>query len=95
MFSNVEVFNVIKLWSIYIPGTDEYHPAPSEAIAKHMAKNHNAAMDAFFAKYPSDSKDMVEMSVASVAEWPFDPEDHAAEIKLFDYAGWGLEGGAE
>lgn len=82
-----------KLWSIYISGMDEYHSAPSEASAKHMAEKHNAAMAAYFERHP-EMQDMMGMGIASVAEWPFEAEDHAEDIKSFDYAAWGLEGGA-
>jgi len=81
-----------KQWSIYIPGPDEYHAAPSEAAAKHMAKRHNDAMKDYCAKNKLDWG--LDMITAEVAEWPFEAEGHTEELKDFDYAGWGLEGGA-
>lgn len=78
-------------WSIYIPGPCEYHPAPSKSAAHHMAAKHNAAMDAYFQKNPpSEFTPSKESTMATVAEWPFDDETHAEEIKNFDFAGWGL-----
>lgn len=82
-----------KLWSIYIPGPDEYHPAPSEAAAKHMAEKHNAAMAEWYSKNIGVHGPSKESTTASVAEWPFEAEDHAEDIKDFDYASWGMEGG--
>jgi hypothetical protein len=84
------------LWSIHIPGPDDYHPAPSEAAAKHMADKHNAAMDEWYAKNPGKSAIYmpIESTKATVVEWPFEPEDHAEEMKVFEWAAWGLEGGA-
>lgn len=81
-----------KLWSIYIPGPDEYHAAPNEEAAKHMADRHNNAMKDYVAKNNLDWG--VDMITAEVAEWPSDAEDHAEDLKDFDYAAWGLQGGA-
>lgn len=81
-----------KLFAIYIPGPDEYHPAPSEAAARHMAERHMAAMKDYIAKNQLEWAS--ESITAEVVEWPFDPEDHAEDIKSFDFAAWGLEGGA-
>lgn len=88
----------MSLWSIYIPGPDEYHAAPSETAAKHMASRHNAAMDEWYASHSHKNKSSIHMPIectkADVIEWPFDAEDHAEEIREFDFASWGLEGGA-
>ena len=83
-----------KLWSIYIPGMDEYHPAPNKQIAQHMAERHNAAMAAYRAKHPDPHGfgPTVKATTAVVRKWPFEPRDHAEEIAQFDYAGWGLAG---
>lgn len=83
-----------KLWAIFLPGMDEYHPAPSEEAAIHMASKHNAAMAEWLAKNPpSIATPSLESVTASVVEWPFEAEDHAEDLKDFDYAAWGLEGG--
>lgn len=82
-----------ELWAIFIPGPDEYHAAPSEAAAKLMAEKHNAAMNKYFAQR-QDKHEMLPMVTAIVAKSPLDPEDHAEEMKSFDYAAWALEGGA-
>jgi hypothetical protein len=84
-----------KLWAIHIPGPDDYHPAPSEATAIHMAAKHNAAMAEWIEKQPPNpARPSIESVMASVVEWPFEAAEHAEDIKNFDYAGWGLEGGA-
>lgn len=95
MNTQPEKCSTSKLWSIYISGMDEYHPAPSEAAAKHMAEKHNDALNAFFERHP-EMADMATagMGSAAVEEWPFEAEDHAEDLKSFDYAGWGLEGDA-
>ena len=54
-----------KLWAIFVPGADEYHAAPSEAAAKHMAERHTAAMLAYVAKNKLDGTDMT----AAEARW--------------------------
>lgn len=79
------------LWSIHIPGPDEYYAAPSQEIAEYMAAMHNAAMQ----EYVSKSKPGLgsEMITAEVAEWPGTAEDHAAHVAEFDYAEWGLKNG--
>jgi hypothetical protein len=82
-----------ELWAIFIPGPDEYHAAPSEAVAKHMAEKHNSAMQEWLLGR-DDKHGLAPMTVAQVAEWPFEPEAHAKEVKDFDYAAWALEGGA-
>lgn len=81
-----------KLWAIHIPGPDEYHAAPSEAAAKHMADRHTAAMQDYVTRNKLDWGH--EMIAAAVVEWPFDSEVHSDEIEEFDYVAWGLEGGA-
>ena len=81
-----------ELWAIHIPGPDEYHAAPSEAAARHMADKHNAAMKEYVSKNKPDWG--INRITASAAKWPSDAESHAAEIRDFDYAGWGLQGGA-
>jgi hypothetical protein len=80
------------LWSIHIPGPDEYHADPSEEIAKYMAARHTTAMQAYVADNKLDWG--LEMISAEVAEWPGTAEDHAEDVSEFDYAAWGLEGGA-
>lgn len=82
-----------KLWSIYISGMDEYHPAPSEAAARHMAERHNKAITAYCELHPEMADMAQDMGSATAAEWPFEAEDHAEDLKSFDYAGWGLKGG--
>lgn len=78
-----------KLWAIFVPGADEYHAAPSEAAAKHMAERHIAVMQEYVAKNKLDwARGLIE---AEVIEWPFDPESHAQELAEFDYDGWGLK----
>ena len=82
-----------KLWSIYLSGMDEYVPAPNEAAAHHMATKHNASMDEYFAKNPSDDTGVMpsrESVSARVDEWPFGPEDHAIDLEDFDYQAWGM-----
>lgn len=83
-----------KLFAIYIPGPCEYHAAPSEAAAKHMAEKHNSAMQEWLLG-SDDKHGLAPMTMAQVAEWPFGPEAHAEEVKDFDYAAWALEGGEE
>lgn len=80
------------LWSIYIPGPDEYHAAPSKEIAKYMAAKHTTAMQEYVAKNKLDWG--LEMISAEVAEWPGTAEEHAEDVSEFDYAAWDLEGGA-
>ena len=82
-----------KLYSIYIPGPDEYHAAPSEEAAKYMAEKHNAAMQKWLF-WRDDKHGIAPMTVAQVAEWPFGPDSHAKEVKEFDYAGWGMNEGS-
>lgn len=79
-------------WAIFVGGPDEYHAAPSEAAAIHMADKHNAAMRDYVAKSKTDwALDLLE---AEPVEWPFDADSHSAELAEFDYAAWGLEGAA-
>lgn len=80
------------LWAIFVPGPNEYHPAPSKKIAEHMAIKHNAAMAQWFEKYPDKTgcRPPLESVHASVVPWPESAKDHAEEIALFDYAAWGL-----
>lgn len=82
-----------NLFAIHIPGPDEYHTAPSEAAAYYMAKRHNDAMAAYFAKHPDPEGfgPPVESTQATVVPWPFEAEDHAEDLKSFDYEAWGLE----
>ncbi len=83
-----------KLWAIYVPGPDEFHAAPSEAIAIQMAAKHNAAMAGWHSKNP-DTTGMgpsIESTTAVVELWPSDEESHAEDLK--DFAKWGLEWGA-
>lgn len=86
-----------KLWSIYLHGMDEYWSAPSYEMAVHMAKAHNDAMDAYYAKNPDKSgyRPTREEVRAEVTEWPFEADDHAEDIKHFDPKEWGIEGGAQ
>jgi len=87
-----------KLWAIHIPGPDDFHPAPTKAIAHHMAAKHNVSMDEYLLKHPDlvDTEFGVPKAsvVAVVAEWPSTAESHAKWLKEFDYAGWGLEAAA-
>lgn len=85
-----------KLWCIYIPGPDEHYAAPSEEAAQRMAERHNAAMADYFAKNPDPEGlyPSIKSVQAKVVEWPFEPNDHAEDIASFDFALWGLEGGA-
>lgn len=82
------------LWSIYIGGMDEYHAAPSESAAKHMADKHNAAITQWYADCPDETgfRPPLDVALAKVEVWPFDAEEHAEDLLEFDYAGWGLEG---
>lgn len=80
------------LWAIHIPGPDEYHAAPSEAAARHMADKHNAAMTEYVAKKKPDWG--INYITASAVPWPSDAESHAEEMRDFDYAGWALKGEA-
>lgn len=83
------------LWAMHIPGPDDIYAAPSKEAAEHMAKLHNASMDAFFEKHPRTQDDPSKVCVtAVVVPWPFGAEDHAEAILVFDYKSWGLEGGA-
>lgn len=79
-----------QLWAIYISGPDEYHAAPNEESAKHMADLHIAAMQEYITK--NNLNWAAEIITAEVVEWPYDAKEHAAELEEFDYAGWGLEG---
>lgn len=81
------------LWAIHIPGPDEYHAAPSEAAARHMADKHNAAMTEYVAEKKPDWG--INYITASAVPWPSDAESHAEEMRDFDYAGWGLKDGAQ
>jgi hypothetical protein len=84
-----------RLWCIHIPGPCEVHAAPSKDAAEHMAKKHNEAMAAYFAKNPpSQFTPSIECTQASVIEWPHSPEEHAHALTGFDAAGWGMEVGA-
>ena len=85
-----------KLWAIYVPGPDEFCAAPSEAIATQMAAKHNAAMAVWHSKHPDTTGlgPSIESTTAVVELWPSDEESHTKAIKDFDYAAWGLEGGA-
>jgi hypothetical protein len=80
------------LWCIHIPGPDEYHAAPSETVANHMAAKHNAAMTEFFKKRPDPDGigPLPESCMATAMPWPFDAEEHARELSDFDFAAWGL-----
>lgn len=82
-----------KLYAIYISGPDEYHAAPSEAAAKHMAEKHNAAMQEWLLGR-EDKHGLEPLTMAQVVEWPFGPESHAGESKYFDYAEWGMKDGS-
>lgn len=82
-----------KLYAIHIPGPDEYHAAPSDEAAKHMAEKHNAAMQEWLLGR-DDKHGLAPMTVAQVAEWPFGPDSHAEEVKEFDYAEWGMKEGS-
>lgn len=85
----------MKLWCIQIPGPDEYHAAPSLDAALKMAARHNDAMAGYFAKHaPSELAPNRGLCMAAAVEWPFTAESHAAAMAGFDYAGWGLKGGA-
>lgn len=79
------------LWAIHIPGPDDYHAAPSEAMAKEMASKHNVAMQKYVSRNKLDWGQ--EMIVANVAEWPGTAEAHAGEVAEFDYAAWGFGDG--
>lgn len=85
-----------KLWSIYIGGMDEYHAAPSESMAKIMAEKHNAAITRWYSDCPDKTgfRPALDVVLAKVEPWPFEAEDHAEDLFDFDYAEWGLEGGA-
>lgn len=86
------------LWSIHIPGPDDYHAAPSEKSAIHMAEKHNASMTEHFSKTPitpGDDEKLRASCNAVVSHWPFDAEAHAKAISDFDYAAWGLAKGDE
>ena len=84
------------LWSIYIGGMDEYHAAPSEAAAKHMAEKHNASITQWYTDCPDTTgfRPTLESALAKVEVWPFEAEEHAEDLLDFDYAEWGLESGA-
>ena len=85
------------LWSIYLSAPDEYHAAPSEAMAQHMAKQHNASMSDYFEKHPPADDFMSRMQagcLAVVAPYPWSAEEHAEALQDFRSAEWGLEGGA-
>jgi len=74
-----------KLWCIHIPGPDDIYAAKDEADAKRMAGVHNDAvrkyLDQMFTKRPRDDNDMPDESLmASVIEWPHDPQSHADDL---------------
>lgn len=78
-------------WGIHIPGPDDWHAAPSEAAAKHMAERHNKAMDAYFVKNPPCPHSPPRESVMAVAlPWPWGANDHAEAVAGFDAEAWGL-----
>ncbi|MES2942956.1 MAG: hypothetical protein V4772_08835 [Pseudomonadota bacterium] len=87
-----------KLWAIHIPGPDDFHAAPSEAAAHHMAEKHNATMDEYLANRAElfDSAHGVPRGsvMAVVAEWPGTATNHAKWLKEFEYEAWGLKAGA-
>lgn len=57
---------------------------------------HNAAMTAYFEKHPKRFPHLIskELAMACVIKWKGTAEEHALGIAEFDYAAWGLEGGA-
>lgn len=81
-----------ELWAIFVPGADEFHAAPSREAAEMMAARHTAAMENYVAR--NNLKWAHEDIKAHVVAWSFGPEAHAEEMQDFDYAGWGLQGGA-
>lgn len=86
-----------KLWCINFPGPDEHHAAPSEAVAQHMAKCHNAAMSAYFERRPPKddfTRNLHASCMAVISPWPWSAEGRAEALQDFNPAEWGLEGGA-
>lgn len=79
-----------KLWALFVPGPDEYHAAPSEAIARQIAALHNNWLksDGIHAMAALDLN--FEQVEAIVVEWPFGAEEHAEDVAEFDCAEWGL-----
>lgn len=84
------------LWSIYIGGMDDYHAAPSEAVARQMVERHNAAITQWYSTTPETTvaRPPLESVLAEARPWPFDAEEHAMELAFFDYDSWGIKKGA-
>jgi hypothetical protein len=67
-----------KLWAIYVPGPDEYHAMPSREAAEIAARQHNnSGCIEHIAERLGMERDVL---LVSVCEWPFDADDHAAEL---------------
>lgn len=78
-------------WGIHIPGPDDWHAAPSEEAARHMATKHNEAMNAYFDKNPPDKYSPPRESILAEARpWPWGKEDHAEALADFDAEAWGI-----
>ena len=78
-------------WGIHIPGPDDWHAAPSEAAANHMAARHNIAMNAHFEKNPPcPHSPPIGSVIAKALPWPWGVNDHAEALIGFDAEAWGL-----
>jgi hypothetical protein len=67
-----------KLWAIYVPGPDGYHAMPSRDAAELAARQHNnSGCIEHIAERLGMERDVL---LVSVCEWPFDADDHAAEL---------------
>lgn len=79
-------------WGIHIPGPDDWHAAPNEEAARHMAAKHNKAMDAYFAKNPPCKySPPLESVMAQAMPWPWGKDDHAEALADFDAKAWGID----
>lgn len=65
-----------RLWAILIPGQDDVWAMPDEAAAFEAIAKHNTAVDSV--SWPLDIPKSA--CYASVIEWPYDAESHAAAL---------------
>lgn len=65
-----------KLWAVSVDATDDLLAMPDRATAERKAGEINAMSALVAERFPHDSPTLT----ASVVEYPYEPEDHAADV---------------